>query len=224
MQSTILNLFGKSPFKPLQEHLEKVKECLEQIQPLFDSLYKQDSKEFKTISKNIMKLEHQADKIKDKIRDNLPKNLFLAVNRRDLMNLLSAQDSVSDAVEDLAVVLNIREMTVPEKLKPLLDNLVKKVVQVGNLSVEVILELNNLLEASFSGPEAEKVIKMVGEVSTMEWEADKIQYKLAQTLFKMEKELDPVSIFMWMKIFQTLSEVADASEKVTKLLRLFLSK
>jgi len=224
MQSTILNLFGKSPFKPLQEHLEKVKECLEQIQPLFDSLYKQDSKEFKTISKNIMKLEHQADKIKDKIRDNLPKNLFLAVNRRDLMNLLSAQDSVSDAVEDLAVVLNIREMTVPEKLKPLLDNLVKKVVQVGNLSVEVILELNNLLEASFSGPEAEKVIKMVGEVSTMEWEADKIQYKLAQTLFKMEKELDPVSIFMWMKIFQTLSKVADASEKVTKLLRLFLSK
>ena len=224
MQSTILNLFGKSPFKPLQEHLEKVKECLEQIQPLFDSLYKQDSKEFKTISKNIMKLEHQADKIKDKIRDNLPKNLFLAVNRRDLMNLLSAQDSVSDAVEDLAVVLNIREMTVPEKLKPLLDNLVKKVVQVGNLSVEVILELNNLLEASFSGLEAEKVIKMVGEVSTMEWEADKIQYKLAQTLFKMEKELDPVSIFMWMKIFQTLSEIADASEKVTKLLRLFLSK
>jgi hypothetical protein len=224
MQSTILNLFGKSPFKPLQEHLEKVKECLEQIQPLFDSLYKQDSKEFKTISKNIMKLEHQADKIKDKIRDNLPKNLFLAVNRRDLMNLLSAQDSVSDAVEDLAVVLNIREMTVPEKLKPLLDNLVKKVVQVGNLSVEVILELNNLLEASFSGPEAEKVIKMVGDVSTLEWEADKIQYKLAQMLFKMEKELDPVSIFMWMKIFQTVSEIADASEKVTKLLRLFLSK
>ena len=171
-----------------------------------------------------MKLEHKADKIKDKIRDNLPKNIFLAVDRRDLMNLLSAQDSVCDAVEDLAVVLNLREMTVPEKLKPLLNDLVEKVVQVGNLSVEVILELNNLLEASFSGPEAEKVIKMVGDVSTLEWEADKIQYKLAQMLFKMEKELDPVSIFMWMKIFQTLSEIADASEKVTKLLRLFLSK
>ena len=224
MRSTILNLFGKSPFKPLQEHLEKVKECLEQIQPLFDSLYKQDSKEFKVISKKIMKLEHKADKIKDKIRDNLPKNIFLAVDRRDLMNLLSAQDSVCDAVEDLAVVLNLREMTVPEKLKPLLNDLVEKVVQVGNLSVEVILELNNLLEASFSGPEAEKVIKMVGDVSTLEWEADKIQYKLAQMLFKMEKELDPVSIFMWMKIFQTVSEIADASEKVTKLLRLFLSK
>ncbi len=133
MQSTILNLFGKSPFKPLQEHLEKVKECLEQIQPLFDSLYKQDPKEFKVISKKIMKLEHQADKIKDKIRDHLPKNLFLAVDRRDLMNLLSAQDSVCDAVEDLAVVLNLREMTVPEKLKPLLNDLVEKVVQVGNI-------------------------------------------------------------------------------------------
>jgi len=224
MRSTILNLFGKSPFKPLQEHLEKVKECLEQIQPLFDSLYKQDYKEVKAISKRIMKLEHQADKIKDKIRDNLPKNLFLAVDRRDLLNLLSAQDSVCDAIEDLAVVLNLREMTVPEKLRPLLNDLVKKVVQVGNLSASVILELNNLLEASFGGPEAEKVIKMVGEVSTTEWEADKIQFKLAQALFKMEKELDPVSIFMWMKIFQILSEIADASEKVTKLLRLFLSK
>ncbi|MDP6625253.1 MAG: TIGR00153 family protein [Nitrospinota bacterium] len=224
MQSTILNLFGKSPFKPLQEHLEKVKECLEQIEPLFNSLYKQDFKELKAISKKIMKLEHQADKIKDKIRDNLPKNMFLAVDRRDLLNLLSAQDSVCDAVEDLAVVLNLREMTVPEKLKPLLTDLTKKVVMVGNQSASVILELNTLLEASFSGPEAEKVIKMVGEVSTMEWEADKIQYKLAQTMFKIEKELDPVSIFMWMKIFQTVSEIADASEKVTKLLRLFLSK
>ena len=224
MQSTILNLFGKSPFKPLQEHLEKVKECLEQIEPLFNSLYKQDFKELKAISKKIMKLEHQADKIKDKIRDNLPKNMFLAVDRRDLLNLLSAQDSVCDAVEDLAVVLNLREMTVPEKLKPLLTDLTKKVVMVGKQSASVILELNTLLEASFSGPEAEKVIKMVGEVSTMEWEADKIQYKLAQTMFKIEKELDPVSIFMWMKIFQTVSEIADASEKVTKLLRLFLSK
>ena len=224
MQSTILNLFGKSPFKPLQEHLEKVKECLEQIEPLFNSLYKQDFKELKAISKKIMKLEHQADKIKDKIRDNLPKNMFLAVDRRDLLNLLSAQDSVCDAVEDLAVVLNLREMTVPEKLKPLLTDLTKKVVMVGNQSASVILELNTLLEASFGGPEAEKVIKMVGEVSTMEWEADKIQYKLAQTMFKIEKELDPVSIFMWMKIFQTVSEIADASEKVTKLLRLFLSK
>jgi hypothetical protein len=224
MQSTILNLFGKSPFKPLQEHLEKVKECLEQIEPLFNSLYKQDFKELKAISKKIMKLEHQADKIKDKIRDNLPKNMFLAVDRRDLLNLLSAQDSVCDAIEDLAVVLNLREMTVPEKLKPLLTDLTKKVVMVGNQSASVILELNTLLEASFGGPEAEKVIKMVGEVSTMEWEADKIQYKLAQTMFKIEKELDPVSIFMWMKIFQTVSEIADASEKVTKLLRLFLSK
>ncbi len=224
MRSSILNLFGKSPFKPLLEHLEKVKECLDHIQPLFDSLSKKDYKELKTISKKIMKLEHQADKIKDKIRDNLPGKLFLAVDRRDLLNLLSAQDSISDKVEDLAVVLNLREMVVPEKLKPLLNDLIKKVVKVGYLSASVVLELNNLLEASFAGSEAEKVIKMIAEVSTMEWEADKAQLKVVQSLFKMEKELDPVTIFMWMKIFQTLSEIADASEKVTKLLRLFLSK
>ena len=224
MRSTILNVFGKSPFKPLQEHMEKVKECLDHIQPLFDSLAKEDFKEVNAISKKIMKLEHKADKIKDKIRDNLPANLFLAVDRRDVLNLLSAQDSICDAVEDLAVVLNLREMKPLEKLNPLLNNLVSQVVQVGYLTASVILELNNLLEASFGGAEAQKVIKMIDEVSTMEWEADKAQYKLVQGLFKMEKELDPVSIFMWMKIYQTLSEIADASEKVTKLLRLFLSK
>jgi len=224
MRSTILNLFGKSPFKPLQEHMEKVKECLDYIQPLFDSLAKEDFKEVNAISKKIMKLEHKADKIKDKIRDNLPANLFLAVDRRDVLNLLSAQDSICDAIEDLAVVLNLREMKPLEKLNPLLDDLVSRVIQVGHLTACVILELNNLLEASFGGAEAGKVIKMIDEVSTMEWEADKAQYKLVQGLFKMEKEVDPVSIFMWMKIYQTLSQIADASEKVTKLLRLFLSK
>lgn len=224
MRNPILNLFAKSPFGPLQEHLEKVKECLDHIQPLFDALSEKNYKELRVISKKIMKLEHQADKIKDKIRDNLPGKLFLAVDRRDLLNLLSAQDSISDKVEDLAVVLNLREMVVPDKIKLLLNDLIKKVVEVGYLASSVILELNSLLEASFSGSEAEKVIKMIGKVSTMEWEADKAQLKVVQQLFKIEKELDPVTIFMWMKIFQTLSKIADASEKVTKLLRLFLSK
>lgn len=224
MRNPILNLFAKSPFEPLQEHLEKVKECLDHIQPLFDALSEKNYKELRVLSKKIMKLEHQADKIKDKIRDNLPGKLFLAVDRRDLLNLLSAQDSISDKVEDLAVVLNLREMVIPDKIKSLLNDLIKKVVEVGYLASSVILELNSLLEASFSGSEAEKVIKMIGKVSTMEWEADKAQLKVVHQLFKMEKELDPVTIFMWMKIFQTLSEIADASEKVTKLLRLFLSK
>ncbi len=224
MRNALLSLFGKSPFTPLKEHLEKVKECVDQVQPIFDALYRQDRKEIKAISKKIMKLEHQADKIKSKLRDNLPKNMMLAVDRRDLLNLLSAQDSIPDAVEDLAVVLNLREMTVPDKLKPLLSDLIEKVIQVSYESVEAIFELNNLLEASFGGPEADKVIKMIDEVSTREWEADKVQFKLAQEMFKIEKEMDPVSIFMWMKIFQVLSEIADSSEKVTKLLRLFLSK
>lgn len=224
MRNPILNLFAKSPFEPLQEHLEKVKECLDHIQPLFDALSEKNYKELRVLSKKIMKLEHQADKIKDKIRDNLPGKLFLAVDRRDLLNLLSAQDSISDKVEDLGVVLNLREMVIPDKIKSLLNDLIKKVVEVGYLASSVILELNSLLEASFSGSEAEKVIKMIGKVSTMEWEADKAQLKVVHQLFKMEKELDPVTIFMWMKIFQTLSEIADASEKVTKLLRLFLSK
>ena len=221
---TIAKLFGRSPFRALEGHMSVVKECLDHIRPLFDALYINDQEGIKSVSKEIMSLEHKADDIKKKIRDTLPNGLFLPVDRRDILNLLSAQDSIADNVEDIAVLLRIRRMIVPDAMRLDLEKFIEEVLDVGYEAVRVIYEIDRLLETSFGGPEKEKVIEMVDNIGTLEWKADKKQLKLAQKLFSLENDLEPVAVYMWMKIFGTLGDVANSAEKLSKMLRMFMSK
>ena len=221
---TISKLFARSPFRALEGHMSVVKECLDRIRPLFDALYINDQEGIKSVSKEIMSLEHKADDIKKKIRDTLPNGLFLPVDRRDILNLLSAQDSIADNVEDIAVLLRIRRMIVPDAMRLDLEKFIEEVLDVGYEAVRVIYEIDRLLETSFGGPEKEKVIEMVDNIGTLEWKADKKQLKLAQKLFSLENDLQPVAVYMWMKIFGTLGDIANSAEKLSKMLRMFMSK
>ena len=102
---SILSMFGQSPFRPLVSHIEKVRSCVDQVLPMFDALNKGEYSTVTEISELIVRMEHDADIIKDKIRTSLPQSLFLPVDKKDFLKLLSAQDDIADAVEDLAVLI-----------------------------------------------------------------------------------------------------------------------
>jgi len=114
---SILSMFSKSPFKPLTSHMDKVRACVEQIKPLFDALENKDYDSVQNISELIMKLEHEADIIKDDIRTHMKQSMFLPVDKKDFMHLLSAQDDIADAVEDLAVLMRIKNLGTPDEIK-----------------------------------------------------------------------------------------------------------
>ena len=120
---SILSMFTKSPFKPLASHMDKVRACVEQIKPLFDALENKDYDSVQKISELIVKLEHEADMIKDDIRNHMHQSMFLPVDKKDFMHLLSAQDDIADAVEDLAVLLRIKNLDTPDEIKSLLKGI-----------------------------------------------------------------------------------------------------
>ncbi len=221
---TIFSMFAKSPFKPLVSHIDMVQECVNQIIPLFEFLQAGNYKEVEEISKHIEKTEHKADKIKDNIRSHLPQSIFLPVDKRDFMRLLSAQDDIADAVEDLAVLLRIKNLEIPETLSEPLMDLAYHVVGVANEACRMIRELEDLLEASFGGDEAEKVEKMAQNLGTAEWEADKKQFLLAQQLFSLDDQLSAADLLLMNEVVKKLGGVADESEKIGKTLRMFLAR
>ena len=220
---TILSMFAKSPFKPLVSHIDKVNECVDQVIPLFQALHFKDYDKVEEISEHISKVEHKADKIKDDIRQHLPQSIFLPVDKRDFMHLLSAQDDIADAVEDLAVLMRIKNIDLPEELSEPLEELVKHVVDAANVACSMIRELEDLLEASFGGAEAEKIEKMAVELGAAEWEADKKQFLLAKKLFSLV-DLSAADLFLLNELIKKLGGVADQSEKIGKTLRIFLSR
>ncbi|PIP74196.1 MAG: TIGR00153 family protein [Nitrospinae bacterium CG22_combo_CG10-13_8_21_14_all_47_10] len=221
---SILSMFAKSPFKPLASHMDKVRACVEEIKPLFDALEGRDYEAVQKTSELIVKLEHEADNIKDNIRSHMRQSIFLPVDKKDFMHLLSAQDDIADAVEDLAVLLRIKNLGVPEEIKPALHELVNHIVKTAHLGCDLIYELEALLEASFGGAEAEKVEKAAQELATAEWEADRKQFKLAQKLFALGNDLSAADLLLWNEAIKKLGAVADKTEQIGKTLRIFLSQ
>ncbi len=208
----ISKLFGKSPFEPLYQHMLKVKECVDLVKPLMESFIDGDQEKVEKHAKKIFKAEHQADLVKKEIRSRLPKSIFLPVSRVDILRFIKEKDSIDDSDEDLAALVTMRPMNVPEKLKENLKALVNKVLETYELAMKVSSEINLIVETSFGGAEAHKVLGMIEEIKVKEWEADIAQMNVAKKLFSMENEIDPVSIMMWTHVFKELGAIANHAE------------
>ncbi len=202
----------------------KVAELLDMVEPLIESFIQKDTEKVAEISSKIMKAEHQADVIKQKIRDTLPKSLFLPVDRKDFMQLLSAQDDLADSVEDLAVVARFKAIDVPASLEKLLKEISTNVVTIGHEAIKILKEIDLMMETSFSGPEAKKVSKWADNIGNLEWKADKLQFKYLQKVFEKEDELSKGAFYILIEITRKLGNIADNSEKIGKILKLFLAK
>ena len=220
--SIISKLFGKSPFEPLYQHMCKVKECVDLVKPLIDALLVGDDKKVEEYAKKIFKAEHEADLVKKEIRTGLPKSIFLPVARGDILRFLKEQDNIADSAEDLAVLITLRKMTVPEDFKDELKDFVDKVLKTYEMAMTVSSEIKILAETSFGGVEAHKVMDLIEELKVREWKADKAQMKAAKKMFSIEKKLDPVAVMMWMHIFGELGSLANHSENAGDMLRTML--
>ena len=222
--SLIKELFGKSPFGPLVEHTKKVHECAKLVRPLMEACVKEDHDQIHKLQDQVSKLEYEADQIKHEIREHLPRRYFLPVERQDLDRFLHCQDEIADYVQDFAVVLLIRKTRLHPALVQEFFEFVDQVLQATNMLMDAANELDNLVETSFGGAEAEVVLKRVSGLNEAEWKADRMQRKLSQHIYDLEKELDPVTILFYEKWLHALSGIANAAENTGDVLRQMIVK
>ena len=221
---TVLGLFGRSPFKPLSDHAERVHETVALIPTLVDAFMAGNWAETQALYERISKLEHKADVLKNEIRDHLPKSMFLPVDRGDVLLFLKEQDGIADAAEDIGVILTMRQTPTPEGIQEPVREFVKQVVATSELWYRVAQELPVLQEVSFTGPEVEKTMERIAEISDMEWKADQRQWAVSRQIFEREEELGAVSVMMWMHALQVLGGIANHAENTADLLRLMLAR
>jgi len=225
MVRNIFKVFGRSPFQALSHHMNKCVDTAEKVPELIEALKGQDFARVKEIAKEIMVLEHEADEIKNELRDNLPRSLFLPIDRRDFRHLLSAQDEIADRVEDLAVVATLKPgLVVPAALVEELDRVAGHVMACINQAHRIGDELDELLEAGFGGPEAAKVFAMIQAVSEHEHLADKRQYKFSQALVSIADDMKPVDLLLLTELIKNLGRIANSAERYSKELRNILAK
>lgn len=221
--SKISKLFRESPFEPLRYHMKTVMECVAFVRPMFDAVRGGAYGELQKIANKVFKAEHRADIIKDEIRQSIPRRFFLPVYRGDLLGYLKLQDDMADSAEDLAVLLTIKNLTLPAELVDATFEYLAKVEDVCRQTGDIADYLPTLVEGDLVGVEAERAIEMVARVEKSEWEADRLQYSLSQALFALEDRMKPTDIFLWFRIFGELGQLANFAEKSGDRLRRMLS-
>lgn len=221
--SLIKDLFRESPFEPLRYHMKKVMECVSFVRPMFEAVRDQKYETLRELTEKVFKVEHKADIIKDDIRRTIPKRFFLPVYRGDLLGYLKLQDDMADSAEDLAVLLTIKELVLPEPLVDHTFEYVAKVEEVCRQTREVADFLPTLVEGDMVGEEADRALSMIAAVEKGEWEADRLQYRLSQKLFALEDKIKATDILLWFRIFGELGQLANFAEKTGDRLRRMLS-
>ena len=219
---TIRKLFGRSPFVPLQMHMAKVAECVDEIPKIFEAYQRQDSEIVESLSNKISRLEHEADVMKSDIRNSLPRGLFMPIDRVNLLQILNLQDSLANSAQNIAVLLTLKQARTFGQFEADFNNLVVKCLDAFMFARKIIDGLDELLETGFGGVEAQKVKELVDMVAFKEHEADVIQGKLLRSLLANEDSISYGDFFLWTRIIRQVAGLADRAEGLANAIRMTL--
>ena len=222
--NSISNLFGKSPIRPLQEHMQLVVACASQLEPFFEAVIVDDWKGASDIFDKIADDENRADELKKQFRLNMPKSLFMPMSRGDLLGILAQQDNIANATKDICGIVLGREMDIPSVLQSDFIAYVKSAIETCEKALKAIDELDELLETGFTGQEVKFVKKLIRDLDTQEQKVDKRERKLRHRLFKIEAEMPPVHVIFLYNVIDNIGGVADTAEQVGNQLELLLAK
>jgi len=217
-------IFGSSPVKPMQQHMAKVMACVSKLIPLFENIIKEDWDQVAKTQKQISDLEKEADVMKKQLRLHLPKGLFMPVSRRDLLEVLTMQDTIANRAKDIAGVILGRQMVLPKIIHDDYLKYVERCVDACEQANRAINELDELVGTGFSGQEVRLVEKMISKLDAIESDTDNLQADIRHKIFAVEKELDPVDVMFLYRIIDWTGDLADRAQRVGSRLQLMLAR
>ncbi|MEH6442447.1 MAG: TIGR00153 family protein [Oceanospirillaceae bacterium] len=219
-----LQMFARSPFKPMQEHIAKAQDCAEQLIPFFEASFANDWELAEKYQLQITDLEHEADEIKKDIRQSLPSSLFLPVPRTDLLNLLRMQDKIANRAKDISGIMLGRQTNIPAAIQQEMLAFVQAAVDTSNQALIALNELDELIGAGFRGREVEVVEALIVKLDDLEHKTDELERHIRHSLFKVEKELDPIDAIFLYKIISWIGDLADRAQDVGGRLQLLIAQ
>jgi len=224
MANPILSLFGHSPIKPLQNHMQTVLQCVELLVPFFQAIAKEDWDKVESTYNLIADFEGKADDQKQDIRLHLPKSLFMPINRSDLIQLLSKQDKICNTAKDIAGIMLGRKQVVPKKIATDMTAYVKSAVAVAVEAKVVIDELDELIGSGFGGREIDRINRCITKLEKTEDKNDKRQISLRAKLHEIETDLPPIDAMFMYKTIEAIGNLADRAQSAGEQIQVIVAR
>lgn len=222
--SYLSGIFGASPVRPLQKHMEQILACVHELTPFLDAALAGDTVTRDRHHRQIVKLEQRADELKKDLRLHLPSSLFMPFDRRDILEVLTMQDRVAGAVRDIAGIVSGRNMVFPPEIAEDYRKLLATCVRSVEDADDAICELDELIETSFGDEERERVGMLLTKLDATEQLTDEQSNALFNKLFQIEDELKPVDVMFLYRVIDKTSAIADRAQRVGSRMQLMLAR
>eukprot|EP01008_Symbiontida_sp_HLA12_P002869 NODE_804_length_753_cov_2.092063_g795_i0.p1 GENE.NODE_804_length_753_cov_2.092063_g795_i0~~NODE_804_length_753_cov_2.092063_g795_i0.p1 ORF type:complete len:223 (+),score=76.56 NODE_804_length_753_cov_2.092063_g795_i0:32-700(+) len=222
MRAPFLSLFMTSPFDGMQEHAEKVKECTWAFKKAIECYVGSDLASCDNFRQEIIQIEHEADKIKRRIRGHIPKGAIMPVDKFQLFRYLKEQDSVIDSVDHALEWISYRhEKEIPEDIQKRLFNLMESVIEVIEYLPLMMSETKKYFK-NFSNDTRDAIKDMIRNIREKEHEADKVEYSLKRKAFELS--IDPITLFHCVRLAEIIGSIADHAENAADMIRAMLAR
>ncbi|MEJ2533905.1 MAG: TIGR00153 family protein [Gammaproteobacteria bacterium] len=217
-------IFASSPIGPLQQHMKKVLKCVRELWPFTQAVVRGDTEAVAAHHARIIELEREADDLKKELRLDLPTSLFMPIDRRDMLEILTMQDKVAGAVRDVAGIITGRSMSIPEPMAEPYEHLVNTCVRACEQAFKAISELDELIETGFDNAERKRISGMLVELDATESETDVQAANLRNLLMELEDDYHPVHIMFLYRVLDRTATIADRAQRVGSRLQLTLAR
>jgi len=222
MRLPFLSFIMAPTFRGIQEHAEKVKECAWVFQQAFECHVNVQCELFETHRNEVIRMESEADTIKNRIRAYLPQEILMPVNKVLLLKYVKEQDGVLDAVVGALAWISYRNREfIPADLHKDFFLLVDAVM-------DPFEEISRMVAAAmkyfqrFSEDRRNKVKEIIRTIRKQEHEADKVEEMIIQKAFA--SVTDPITLFHVIRLAETIGTIADHAENAGDIMRAMLAR
>ncbi|AKB12010.1 hypothetical protein SAMN02910340_01267 [Methanosarcina thermophila] len=217
---SVLDVVAESPFVPLEEHAKKGVMAVEKLAEAMEAYCAGNYPILEERTEEIDKLEHEADKLKQKIRAGIPSSVKLPVNKKDLLSFLKQQDSIADYAQAAAYWMTLRPCKdVPDKIKEGFMELMGTSLKTARLYDELVGKLYKLLATSFSKEEIKETLTIIPEVEKLEHDVDVLETALLREIFENEDAIGGAGVCHLIGLVERIGGIADKSASAADRLR-----
>jgi len=214
VKPAISEVISNSPLALLERHAGVCVDCVERLPLYFQEVQSGRWARAEEVREEICRFEGLADELKQDVRSNLPRGLWMSVSRADLLELVRVQDKMANGVKEVSGISLGRQLAFPSPLTEDLNEFVDVVVAVSRSVVKIIGATRELSRSAFGTRQTNAILDFVSQVEAGERRSDDMQAALRARVREHEVDLPPVDAMFLYQLLAAIGEIADNAEKV----------
>jgi len=214
VKPAISDVISNSPLALLERHAGVCVDCVERLPLYFVEAPANRWGRASDVREEICRFEGLADELKQDVRSNLPRGLWMSVSRADLLELVRVQDKMANGVKEVSGISLGRQLGFPAAMTSEVADFIDVVVQVSRVVVKIIGATRELSRSAFGTRQTNVILDFVSQVEADERRSDEMQATLRARLREYEAELSAVDAIFLYQLLAAIGDIADNAEKV----------